>query len=67
MEFLTATTTYEVIKIGKDYVMQSAVTIYSLTDRALDLINFFSQLTTVSFGILFGILIFAVIIIIFKS
>jgi len=40
---------------------------YTLTDNALDLINFFSQLLTVSFAVLFGLLILIIILIIFKS
>lgn len=39
----------------------------SLTNDALDLINFFSQLLTVSFGILFGLLTLIILILIFKS
>jgi len=38
-----------------------------LTDDALDLINFFSQLLTVSFAILFGLLVLIILLIIFKS
>lgn len=67
MEFLTATTTYVSRKIGNRYITELATTDISLTDQALDLINFFSQLTTVSFGILFGLIVLAVIIIIFKT
>ena len=67
MQIATATTTYEIIRHGSQYVAESSATVYSLTNQALDLINFFSQLLTVSFGIIFGLLIFAVLIIIFKS
>jgi hypothetical protein len=45
----------------------TATTTYALTDEALDLINFFSQLLTVSFAILFGLLSLIILIIIFKS
>ena len=41
--------------------------IYTLTDEALDLINFFSQLHTVSFAVLFGLLVLIILLIIFKS
>lgn len=41
--------------------------IYTLTDPALDLINFFSQLLVVSFAILFGLLALIILLIIFKS
>lgn len=40
---------------------------FVLTDEALDLINYFSQLFTVSFAILFGLLSMLIIIIIFKK
>jgi len=41
--------------------------IYTLTDNGLDLINFFSQLHTVSFAVLFGLLTLLILLIIFKS
>ena len=39
----------------------------TLTDEALDLINFFSQLFTVCFAILFGLISILIILIIFKK
>ena len=47
--------------------LTSAETTYALTDNALDLINFFSQLITVSFAFLFGLLVLIILLIIFKS
>jgi hypothetical protein len=47
--------------------LTTATTTYALTDEALDLINFFSQLLTVSFAIVFGLLSLIILIIIFKS
>lgn len=47
--------------------LTTATTTYALTDEALDLINFFSQLLTGSFAILFGLLALIILIIIFKS
>lgn len=44
----------------------TASTTYALTDEALDLINFFSQLFTVSFGLLFGLLVIVILLIIYK-
>jgi len=44
----------------------TASTTYALTDEALDLINFFSQLITVSFGLLFGLLTVVIVLLIFK-
>ena len=40
---------------------------YELSNEALDLINFFSQLYAVSFAILFGLLIILILVIIFKD
>lgn len=39
---------------------------YSLTPRALDLINFFSQLFTVSFALISGLLVVVIVLIIYK-
>jgi len=47
--------------------LTSASTTYALTDDGLDLINFFSQLFTVSFAVLFGLLVLIILLIIFKS
>ncbi len=47
--------------------LTSGATTYALTDNAMDLINFFSQLLTVSFAVLFGLLVFIILLIIFKS
>ena len=47
--------------------LTTASTTYALTDNALDLINFFSQLLTVSFAVLFGLLVLIILLIIFKS
>lgn len=41
--------------------------IYTLTDQALDLINFFSQLQTVSIALISGLLVIIILLIIFKS
>jgi len=41
--------------------------VFYLTNNALDLINFFSQLLTVSFAILFGLLLILILVLIFKS
>lgn len=49
-----------------DFLITSSTT-YALTDNALDLINFFSQLFTVSFAILFGLLVLLILLVIFKS
>jgi len=49
-----------------DFLTSTSTTL-TLTDEALDLINFFSQLLTVSFAILFGLLVLMILIIIFKS
>jgi len=68
MDFITATTTFTVSRYGLlQYVPSSAKTVYALTDKALDLINFFSQLLTVSFGILFGLVVLMIVLLIFKS
>ena len=66
MEFLTATTTYTQICQG-NFCAQSANTVTALTDKALDLINFFSQLFTASFAIGFGLLVIIILLLIFKS
>ncbi|NCO05338.1 MAG: hypothetical protein GW939_04315 [Candidatus Magasanikbacteria bacterium] len=42
-------------------------TTMSLTDDALDLINFFSQLFTVSFALVFGLLAVIILLLIFKT
>jgi len=42
-------------------------TTMSLTDDALDLINFFSQLFTVSFALVFGLLTVIILLLIFKT
>lgn len=42
-------------------------TTMSLTDDALDLINFFSQLLTVSFALVFGLLTVIILLLIFKT
>lgn len=42
-------------------------TTLSLTDSALDLINFFSQLFTVSFAVVFGLLTVIILLLIFKT
>ena len=67
MDFIIATTTFTVSRYGLQYVPSSAKTIYTLTDKALDLINLFSQLLTVSFGILFGLAVLMNVLLIFKS
>ena len=41
--------------------------VFYLTNKALNLINFFSQQLTVSFAILFGLLMILILVIIFKS
>jgi len=41
-------------------------TVYVLTDQALDLINFFSQLLTVGFGVVLGFMAVMILLIIFK-
>lgn len=48
-----------------DFLIASSTT-YRLTGEALDLINFFSQLLTVSFAVLFGLLAVIILLIIFK-
>ena len=47
--------------------LTTASTTLALTDNALDLINFFSQLFTVSFAIIFGLLVIIIVLLIFKS
>lgn len=49
-----------------DFLTASGTT-YTLTPQALNLINFFSQFITVSFGILFGLITVIIVLIIFKS
>jgi len=49
------------------FLVENPKGIYYLTDSALDLINFFSQMLTVSFAILFGLLAITILLIIFKS
>lgn len=66
MDFLTATTTYTQICQG-NFCAQTANTATALTDKALDLINFFSQLLTVSFAVLFGLAVIIILLLIFKS
>ena len=41
--------------------------VFYLTNKALNLLNFFSQQLTVSFAILFGLLTIIILLIIFKS
>ncbi len=47
--------------------LTTASTTFALTDQALDMINFFSQLLTVSFAIVFGLLVVVILLLIFKS
>ena len=47
--------------------LTTASTTFALTDNALDLINFFSQLLTVSFAVIFGLLVVIIVLLIFKS
>jgi len=47
--------------------LTTASTTLALTDNALDLINFFSQLFTVSFAVIFGLLVVIIVLLIFKS
>ena len=47
--------------------LTTASTTLALTDNALDLINFFSQLFTVSFAVIFGLLVIIIVLLIFKS
>jgi len=47
--------------------LTTASTTLALTDNALDLINFFSQLFTVSFALVIGLLVFIIVLLIFKS
>lgn len=47
--------------------LTTASTTYALTDEALNLINFFSQLLTVSFGVVFGLLTVIILLVIYKS
>ncbi len=49
-----------------DFLTATSTT-YALTDQALNLINFFSQLLTVGFGVLFGLLAIIILLLIFKS
>jgi hypothetical protein len=49
-----------------DFLTTGSTTL-ALTDKALDLINFFSQLLTVSFAVLAGLLVVVIILLIFKS
>jgi len=49
-----------------DFLTTGSTTL-AFTDEALDLINFFSQLLTVSFAVLFGLLVLIILLIIFKS
>jgi hypothetical protein len=49
-----------------DFITTTSTT-YALTDKALDLINFFCQLLTVSFAVLFGLLVIVILLLIFKS
>lgn len=67
MDFLTATTTYIISGNGNNRIATAANTALALTDKALDLINFFSQLFTVSLGIVFGLLAVIILLLIFKS
>lgn len=47
--------------------LTTASTTYALTDKALDMINFFSQLLTVSFAVVIGLLVIVILLLIFKS
>lgn len=47
--------------------LTTASTTFALTDQALDMINFFSQLLTASFAIVFGLLVVVILLLIFKS
>lgn len=49
------------------FLVENPDGVFSLTNQALNLINFFSQLLTVSFAILFGLLATLILILIFKS
>lgn len=49
-----------------DFLIENHGTLV-LTDEALDLINFFSQLLTVSFAILSGLISILIVVIIFKK
>lgn len=49
------------------FLVEQSEGVFRLTNKALDLINFFSQLFTVSFAILFGLLTIIILILIFKS
>lgn len=66
MDFMIATTTYTSVCQG-NYCAQTANTATALTDKALDLINFFSQFFTVSVSIIVGLLVFMILLVIFKS
>lgn len=66
MDFLIATTTYVYNNQGKNALVESAHTVLALTDKALDLINFFSQFLTLSFGIVFGLLAVIILLLIYR-
>lgn len=49
------------------FIVERSDGVYFLTNKALNLLNFYSQLLTVSFAILFGLLVLLIILTIFKS
>jgi hypothetical protein len=49
------------------FLVEDPEGVFSLTNKALNLLNFFSQQLTVSFAILFGLLAIIILLIIFKS
>lgn len=67
MDFMIATTTYTYRGQGSNSVATAAKTVYALTDKTLDLINFFSQFLTVAVGVIIGLLVFMILLLIFKS
>lgn len=66
MEFLTATTTYTIAHQGASYYATSAGTLLLFTEKGMNLINFFVQFFTVSFGLIFGLLAVVILLLIFK-
>ena len=49
-----------------DFLTGSSTT-YALTDEALDLMNSIAQLLTVTYAVMFALLVFLILIVIFKS
>lgn len=49
------------------FLVERSEGVFFLTPKAMDLLNFFTQLFTVSFAILFGLLTLLIILILFKS